>query len=69
MLSKKEKLLEALKVHIGSTVQYRVLPDSKPIKATLTNVDDKFAYLKFTGKGSRRFGSIATLPHKVELVG
>jgi len=69
MLRKKEQLLELLRNNIGATVNYRVLSESKPIKATLVEVDEKFAYLKFTGKGSRRFGTIATLPHKVELVG
>jgi len=69
MLRKKEQLLELLRNNVGATVNYRVLPESKPIKATLVEVDEKFAYLKFTGKGSRRFGTIATLPHKVELVG
>ena len=69
MLRKKEQLLELLRNNIGATVNYRVLSESKPIKATLVEVDEKFAYLKFTGKGSRRFGTIATLPHKVELLG
>ena len=69
MLRKKDQLLELLRLNIGARVNYRVLSDSKPIKATLVKVDEKFAYLKFSGKGSRKFGTIATLPHKVELVG
>ena len=69
MLRKKEQLLELLRNNVGATVNYRVRSGSKPIKATLVGVGEKFAYLKFSGIGSRKFGIIATLPHKIELLG